>query len=205
MAGFIPTPGTKGLYKLLEPFQSSLMVGIPYECIAVRRLADVIASGVEPYTTYYEPVEISKEDYAKDVTANVCLISLQASVGHVVIVPSSYIAGHPDIGGVPYTQLILAATLGPIPDYMDLSHLQEKVKSVVTEYIGIEPTINLVACSLQAIVSNDEHDRIEEARKNNISNTSTDYAKYLDAQAKLEAATTRIRELERYILTYPKP
>ena len=202
---FIPNIGTRGIYKLLAPFDQLILENVPYECIAVRRLADVIGAGTEPMDTYYTSVGLSETDYNNDVRANACLISLQASVGHLLVVPSTYIDGHPDIGGVPYTRLILAASLGPVPDNMDLTPLQSKVTAIVQEYIGITPEIDIVACSLQAIVSNDEHERIEEARKNNVSNAGTDYAKYLGAQTKLEAAFARIRELETHIIANRQP
>lgn len=199
MSNFIPTIGVSGLYSLLAPFTTDLLPEVAYTCIAVRRLSDIVAVGGEPFTDYYEPKSISEEDYAADVAAGVCIVSLQASDENIVYVPSSYITGLPNIGGVPYTTLALGIKLGPLPDSLNLSLLKNKLSDVVFEYIGITPEIETIAISLPTLLDRVDAATLEAARTAAITAIKTDYTKYLEEKALRESAILKIAALEEYI------
>ena len=205
MANFTPQLGAKGLYTLMEPFQHKLLSGVLYEPIAIRSIADIVSDGGDPYTDYYLPGQISQEKYQEDVNNNVLIVTFQADQGNVARIPTSYISGQPDVGGVPYRTMLLAAYLAPIPDSLDLSFLETRMGDLVFDTLGIRAEIRAVVASPPSILTQVEHEAIEAARQVVIANNETDYAKYLRAQRELDEARTRIEQLESYILNPPAP
>lgn len=205
MSGFIPTLGTRGLYTLLPPFDTALLEDIPYTCIAVRRLADIIAAGGDPKAEYYTPNALTDAQYAADIVAGVCIITLQAESIDVVYVPSSYISGFPEIGGIPYTQLLLAMDIGALPDSLDLTYVKGKLADVVLENLGVTTTVKTVVASLTTNVTDAEHATLETARQALIGTVTTDHARYLQASTDLAAAQAKITELENFIISLNLP
>lgn len=198
---FIPSIGTKGLFKLKAPLDSLLVKRVPYTCVGVRNFQDVLGLGEDPISAFYEPLGLTEDDYNTDYDNGVVLVSLKASDANFVVVPSSYIDGYPDVGGVQYVQMVLAASLGPIPEGMILDAVMQKVKDVVKEYVGIDSDINLIATSLPTIVPNTDHETMEAARQAQIASAGTDYSRYLETKEKLDEALIKITELENHIIS----
>jgi hypothetical protein len=200
MSHFIPLIGVGGLYNLLAPFDTVLLPNISYRCISVRRLADILAAGGDPFAEYYQPKGLSESVFTADVEIGVCIVSLQAEQ-HVVYVPSTYINGYPDIGGVPYTTLALAINLGAVPDKMDLTYVKSRIAAVVLENIGIDSVVTTMAVSLPTLLNATNADVIEAARLAKITAVQTDRAKLLETERLLDAARQHIVELENYLRT----
>lgn len=205
MSGFIPKIGTRGIYTLLPPFATKLLDKTAYTCIAVRRLADIVAAGGDPKAQYYTPNSLSDDQYAADAAANVCIITLQAGSLSTEYIPSSFIAGFPDIGGVPYTRLLLAADLGALPNSLDLNYTLQRVQDVILENLGVTATVQPVAASVTSNLSDTEHTALTAARQNAITNVGTDYARLLDTQQQLAFALSRVSELEAFIVSLGLP
>lgn len=203
MSQYIPTIGVRGLFALLPPFDTELLTQTAYTCVAVRRIADILAVGGDPYVDYYEPKELTEDAYKADVLAGVCIVSLQADEQTMVYVPSSYIQGFPDIGGIPYQSLVLAIRLGAVPDKLDLSYIKTKIAADVLEAVGIVAEVQTVAVSHSLLLSVNDASTIEAARQSRISIVKTDHAKYLESEALLASARQQIQELEAYIRAHP--
>ena len=203
MANFTPQLGVKGLYTCKEPFNQKLLANVLYTPVALRTFSDVIASGLDPFTEYYNPLEISKADYLKDVQAGVVIISFQSGSGPIIPIPSSYVTGQPDMGGVPYRTMMLVVQLQPVPDTYDLSFLQQRVQDTVFDTLGVNGTVTPVVASAPTVLSQAEHDSIDAARQVVIANNKTDYAKYLDAMRQLTDARNQIALLNQYIIDHP--
>lgn len=199
MRDIIPQIGMCGLYKLRSPFDASLVEGVQYTCIAVRRLSDIAAAGGDPQGDYYSAAAIDTAKYLEDVAAGTCIISLQNASGKVNYVPSSYVLSFPDMGGLPYTSVMLAVSLGQISDSIDLTYVKSKIHDVVLENVGIESTVNTVVVSATTIVGHDNHRAIEAARANVIGTVTTDHSKYLKAVAERDSAYGKIQILESFI------
>jgi hypothetical protein len=197
----IPSVGVSGLWSLASPFNSKLLPNIPYTCIAIRKLSDIVAAGGNPEADYYAINGLDNNRYISDLNNGACIITLQGGSGSIVYVPSTSINNYPDIGGVPYTVLALAINLGAIPDSLDLSYLKYRVGDVVRDTIGIQPNVNVVAISPTTLVNDRDAKAIEAARLANIGTVVTDYAKYLQAAAELNSARQKIQELESFILS----
>lgn len=205
MSGFTPSVGVRGIYTLLAPFDTKLIPNVPYNCIAVRRLADIVAAGGDPKADYYTPNGLTDQNYADDVAANACIITLQADEAIVEYVPSSYIASFPELGGVPYTQLLLAMNIGAIPDSMDLSYVKGRLADVVLENLGVTTEVKTVAASFPTVLSDVEHAALVAARQLIVGTVTTDHAKFLEANTQLAAAQAKIAELEAFIISLNLP
>lgn len=201
----IPPVGTSGIYKLASPFNTLLQSNMSYRCDAVRRIADFLELGFDPFEEFYAPRGLAKEVYDLDLQNQVCIVSLVSTGGHWVYVPSTYILSYPDINGVPYTVMVLGLELGAIPNYKDLTGLKQAISNLTRDTIGITPTIKEVAISAVQKLSQADHDALENARVVAINNSQTDRAKLLATQAELAALRQQYDELEAYVRATMNP
>jgi hypothetical protein len=195
----IPPIGTSGIFRLNAPFSADLQSGMSYRCEAIRRVIDFVEAGLDVYEEIYLPKGLSRAQYEQDAANQVAIISLVASSGHFVFVPSTYILAYPDIGGVPYTVMVLGLELGSIPNYMNLSGLKSVLSNAVRDTIGVTPQIREVAVSAVQKLSQADHDVLENARKVLITNTQTDRAKAIDYEARFNALQLQHQQLQEWV------
>lgn len=196
----IPEVGATGVYSLTAPFDTLLVANASYSCLAVRQLEDIIAAGGDPYQQYYAPQSISQDQYKSDLNERVCIVTLQASSGAVVYVPSSYIKSFPAKGGVPYTNLMLAVDLGAMPDYVDLTFLKQQIANLVKTTVGLTNVlIQTVVVSPTTNLSQADHTLAEAARLANITNTQTPEAQVIALTRQLQAAQLAYANLEAFV------
>lgn len=197
----IPDISASGLWVLKEPFNTLLLTETPYTCVAVRKTSDLLKIGEDP-KKFYTDKGLADTVYAEDLKVDVCIISLQCnSTGDIVYVPSTYILSYPKGSGVPYSMMGLAISLGAMPESTDLTYLKQRMKDIVTETVGVEGTVHQLSISTMQLMDQDSHKRLEVARVAKITINKTDRELYLEEQAKNEALTTRVAELEAYILS----
>lgn len=195
----IPPIGTSGIYRLQAPFSAKLQTGMAYRCEAVRRVSDFQEVGVDVYEEFYMPNGLTRAQYEQDLANQVAIISLVASSGHWVHVPSTYILAYPDLGGVPYTVMVLGLELGAIPNYMDLTGVKAAITNLVRDTIGVTPQIREVAVSAVQKLSQSDHDVLENARKVQINNTQTDRARAIDFETKFNALQQQHTALQNWV------
>lgn len=201
----VPQIGASGIYTLLAPFNTKLSPNTNYTCKGVRTIDDVLASGIDPYTTYYNPTgtPIDQTTYNADVAAGVQIISLMSPAGIPVYVPSTYIASYPAAGGVPYAVVCMAVQIPAIPESLDLGPCKTQILQVVQDTLGMTATITEVQLTEVTLIDQATSTRYEAARQANITNSTTDQAKLLAAQNALAAAQQQIQLLEAYIKNNP--
>jgi len=196
-----PPVGASGLFRLASPFEQDLIPGVNYTCIAVRKFADIQKLGIDPYATFYVPNGLAESIYVTDVANGECIVTLRSNGGAFLYVPTSYILSYPNMGGIPYTAIVLGVSLGAIPNYVDLTAVKVAIANVVHDMFGVTPQIQQAAISETKNMSIADANAIESARLAEITNNQTDRAMYLAAQAQLTAALAKIQELESYIAT----
>lgn len=201
----IPAISTRGLYTLAAPFNAQVLPAVPYTCVAVRKLEDIVAAGGDPKAQYYTANGIADSVYETDVADGVCIVSLQAAEGSWIYVPSSFITIMPDQGGIPYRTIVLGVSMGAIPDALDLTYIKTQITAIVKDNLGIDTTIQEVAISPPGNLSQAEHATLEAARQVNITNRTTERAKLLAMTAERDAALAKIAELEAYVIANPPP
>lgn len=199
MIPLIPSVGTRGLFQLDAPFNTTLIPDVPYTVAAVRRLSDIVATGEDPEEQYYTPLDITHEKYLADLAANVCIVSLQSTSGLWAWVPHTYISETPDIGGIPYTTLALAISLSAIPDSMDLSYLKSRIHDIVLETVGVNSDVNTIVISPSTVISQANHDVVEAARLVRMGTVTTEHAQLVTALRERDSARAKILEYETYI------
>lgn len=199
----IPVIGTSGVFTLRAPFDSKLIANASYTCKAIRSLVEVQAAGDNAYDTYYAPNNVSQAEYSSDFNNGVCIVSLVADNGTWLHVPSSFIVSFPNVSGYVYNSTAVLIDLGPIHDGLDLTYLKSRLTSVCFDTLGLNATVQTMVTSRPAIVQKSEHESIEAIRNSNISNSTTEYARLLELQKRLDAALEQNAALSQYIQDHP--
>lgn len=197
----LPDINAKGIFSLRSPFSALIPPQTRYAVKGIRKLSEIIASGIDPFLLYYQPNTLTQTDYDNDTAIDISIVSLSSEVGQWIYVPSSYIISYPDVNGVVYTSLILGVSLGSVADIVPLDALKTSITNLVKDFLGILCEIKEVAVSPPAIIPYTQHVQIENARTVLKGTNQSDKAKYIDVVNKLNASTARIIELENYIKT----
>lgn len=185
----IPSIDAKGVYVLKEPLATLLKPGMVLTCIGIRTFGDVVSDGRDPFTTYYQPLELPKEAYEEQAKLGGYIISLITESNQSYHIPAEYIVSAPIPGGVPYEVLGLVAGIGPIAKDKDLTFMEVAVENLIKDKLGIVTDVNFVKLSDTVHMDSTEAQDLENARENAITDKTTD-------SSKLAAAITRIEELE---------
>lgn len=202
---FIPPIGTSGIYALAAPFNTDLLPSTTYRCDAARRFSDFLELGTDPFEEFYVPKGLTQEQYQQDVANQIVIISLVSASNHWVHVPSSYILSLPDINGIPYTVTILGMEMGAIPNYFDLTGLKAALADLAHATIGIRPAIKEAVISAVERVSQADHDVLEAARQQAITNSVTDRARLIALQQQYDTLKGQYDQLEAYVKTTIPP
>lgn len=189
MAGRTPPLYATGQWSVNSPFQV-VEAGV-YTCKAIRSFDEIRAAGVDPYSTYYEPLGLTRQDYETDVTNLANIVTLMSDAHPMVHVPDTYIASYPDLTTVPYRHIVLSLSLGAVPDSLVLDNTKTQIKELVASTLGIDGEVKLHQVGyVDKGFDQGTHETLEANRLSRIEETRTDYARVLEQQAELE----RLRE-----------
>ena len=132
--------------------------------------------GIDLYQELYVPNQIPEDKFNEDVAAGACLITLQPEYGAPIVVPDTYITTYPRNDLYKYRRLILSIDMGPVPNSLDVSYLQQVFASSSSDLIGVEPKVDLIEIPLDDTVTPEQHDVNEATRKAKIKTRTTIYA-----------------------------
>ena len=194
MSRLIPPIDTKGRYTLKLPFVAQ--VNILYSCASIREFIDLENQGIDVYTTYYQPHGLDVTDYQQDRTNNEAIITLVSDTLAPIYVPSSYILTYPDLSYHNYQHVVLSASLGPLPDSIDLTFVRNQMATVISDVVGVMPEVHVSVVGLDGVITPAQHESLEAAREAAITNRTTDRARLLQEQQKVAELETKIRALE---------
>ncbi len=200
MSRLIPPIGTRGLYTLKAPW--SVAPGVLYTCAAIRKFIDLENLGTDVFVTYYEPYGLDRTVYEQDRRNDEVLLTLVSETTAPLYVPSSYLASFPDQSHRNYQHVVLSASLGPLPDYIDLSFAQDQVASVISDVIGMAPTVHLSLAPSTGVVTPEQHDALEAARMAAVANRTTDRARVLELTRVNQELSQRLAILEKIVKDY---
>lgn len=188
-----------GKWTLTSPFIAD--PNAIYICKAIRSLDEIKASGIDPFTTYYEYYGISRTDYEQDVINQVNIVVLMSPTHPAIHVPDSYIASYPDLTTVPYTHVVLSISLGAVPDTLALDDIKQKIYDEVLNSVGVESVVREhQASSIAEGIPQQTHSTLEANRLQRIESNETNLAKYLRAQSENAELKTKIQLLEQIII-----
>ena len=201
MSRFTPPLKAKGIYTLASPFPD--ITTKVYECIAIRSLKDYSDLGEDVLALVYTPNGLVQTDLDNDQAEGACIVTLVSETGATIQVPDTYITKYPDLEYVPYHTLVVSAMLGPLPDSLSLDLLKSQIAGVISDFIGVTPTVTVHATGAADVVSVAQHDINEISRNAAVSDRLTDRAKLLAANAMISSLQSRINSLEDAILNPP--
>lgn len=192
-----PTVGSRGLWELKTPFQSYLPLNTTLECTAVTNYGQLFSMGIDPYTTYYQKHEISKEDYQKHSDDGGRIIFLRTDAGQVYSFPLHYLVSYPIGTGVNYCSLGIGLRLGALPVNTNVEPLIQKLEELVDYTLGINVQAETMALSEIIIVDNTSHDRLEKARKQRMKDNKSTISQLAEATEAKKVLTDKLSLVER--------
>lgn len=179
-----PPLHAKGLYTVTSPF--ALTANTIYECMAIRSFPDIVQLGIDVFKTYYEPLGLLESNYEADKAAGANIITLMSTDQPTVHVPDTYISAYPNMGNVAFNNVVLAMSIGPVPDGLDLTFLKQQLKATASDVIGLEPNISVAVAPSTGVITQTQADDLEVARQAAITNRTTDHAKLLALQGQYD-------------------
>jgi hypothetical protein len=197
MARITPPLRVKGVFSLRAPFVANPSTA--YTVQAIRTFEEIRARNSDPMTLVYEPAGLTKEAYQSDMAAGAVIVTLMSATEKPIYVPDTYIESYPNMGNVEYSWLVCSMSLGALPDSFDTTLLESQIKSVVADFIGVAPTVNIGKAKLNEVVTSEQHAQLLAARKGAITNRKTDRARALEAEALVAKQLLRIQALEQMI------
>ena len=196
----IPSVGVKGVWVADAPYDTALSPTAVYECVGVRTLADVIASGEDGYAKYYKPYNAPLTDYVSDAQSGICIISLVAGNGQWRYIPSSKLRPAPTMAGVKYSRIVLGVLLGEIPETMDLSPLSNAIELAVHHFLAITAPVQLTVTSATVLKTQEEHTARMSAIGAMRDLNKNDYTRNIELTAEAQSLRAKLLIAERYIL-----
>lgn len=196
MASPIPKIGTEGKYVLKAPYDSLLNEGYSYKCIAIRRFKDIRANGDDVYRKYYFVHDVKEEVYKQDDLNNEVIVSLVSDFSSTVYVPSSYIESFPVADTIPYHRVVVSCDIGMIADDMNLAALQQNVGNIVSDTIGVTPTVNISLAPYEGTMDSAAHEALKNTRDATIKLRTTDYVRVKELETENQRLQAQITALK---------
>lgn len=197
----VPAVGTKGSYKLVDPFKT--FDGELFECIGVRALASFISNNDDALQEVYLDNGLTEQNYEADLNENIEIVSLQNDKGFVLHVPAKYVSMYPVQDGVHYRAIAFNVFLPAMPVERDYSFLIDRLKETVRSQLGVDSTVTLTETSRVQQVSHQKHEETTIARTTVIANDASPFSKIALLERELAAAKQRVQVLEAHIKSRP--
>lgn len=196
----LPTVGSSGYFALRAPLDTLIVQNERYTCQAIRRISDYVAANEKPFELIYDKYKLTEEEWKNDQASNMYIVSLQSDKGHWLYVPASYILTFPIPNGIPYRAISLVVALPSIPADTDLSFIEQDIRNIIKDSIGVNCNIKPIETSRVVLFTKENHDIIKAERDILASGRGTDRARYKDTQQQLDIALGKIVALEKYII-----
>ena len=193
-----PQMYARGNYELKAPWSANAKN--IYTCIAIRSFEDIYKQGEDVYATYYakylmdgETVNGSIFSFAEEAKALPNICTLRSEDNELIYVPDTYIVNYPNTTYVPYSNVVLGLSLGPLPDELDLISVAAMLVDNAKKTYGITTEVTTMRLPTTTNPTPEEHEQMEEVRKGSIvTNTS--------GEERLELALATIEEQRTYII-----
>jgi hypothetical protein len=148
--------GVKGTFVANKPFDSKINIKTVYRVISINKFAQI--SDMSPLETIYMPVNLTNDDYQKDLKNDVSIIGLQdVATKAVIYIPENRITGEPTTVGHEYVTKIIGVKLPPIPVNYDLTSIRNDIYDIIKSRLNIEVTTQESNISSIVLLSDDEH------------------------------------------------
>ncbi len=153
---FVPTIGESGFYHLLAPYTIERENTI-HTCKAIRKISELLDEGVDVFGSFYQTHFVSEDIYKEDVEADRSIIYLQSSNNRWINVPSRYLAGYPNMNGVPYRRVSIVLSIPAFPLTQDFSNAITQLQETVQMTLGVPSNAQVVVTSETMLVEDTNH------------------------------------------------
>lgn len=191
-----PPLEVSGRFEAKTPYNTAVLVGVFYTCIAVRLFSDCEAQGEDVFDEYYAPVGLTNQDYTIDKAAGAAIVTLATPEGDVIYIPDTYIASYPKMGAAKYHHVVLAVSLGPLPETVQLDTVIANISEMVSDTIGAENKVQIAVAPSTGAITDEEHEALETARLARITNRTTTRAELIKSQQREASLVERITVYE---------
>ena len=196
---YIPTVGSKGVYKLAAPFDQLMAVGEYYICKSVRKISEILANNDDPEKLVYTRYGLDQEIYTQHKTEDMEIVYLQSEKGHWLYVPASFIQEFPDPNGVIYRAVGISVLLPAIPVSYQLDQLKAEITGVVKDITGLRCTIKQTFTSRPLAVPVDKHEATQQTRAIERALSPDIYSRYRKLQLENDILVAKVQALEQHI------
>ena len=166
---------------------------VNYTITAINTIANLINIGLDVVELAYIPYGLSKVDY-EGHTADTQIYTMQNELGESIHLPEPYLAVVSENGYIEYADRAMVINLGSWPD-RTFNGLQDIVTGLVTQHIGVIPTVKISQITRPTLMLLGDYDYIDFKRK-------AVQSKYIDPKAMLKKANIALDEANAKIDTY---
>lgn len=196
MAKMTPPLNAQGRYVTKSPWE--LPNTIIYECIAIRSFEDIYKLGIDVYEMYYVPMGLVNSPtfaFSEEKSANANIITLRGSDGSIVYIPDTYILSFPNAGTVKYQHVVLSASLGALPEYVDLTPVHREIENLISSKVGALVSVKEIIAPTNDQPSQANHEILEAARIGSIKSYENDYTRLRKEEAKNALLQEKVKTL----------
>lgn len=217
-----PLIDSEGLFVLRAPFFDLMKLNAIYMVKAIRSFQELSILNIEPYSTYYAPLNISQADFKDDAAAGAHIITLVSKIPFsntgdnkesVIYVPDTYILEYPSSDNVNYFNFVIAMEMGPLPEWFNEQQIMDDISDIVLAKTGlfggnpVQPdpilNINVYKNSHPVLVSSIDSATIEQARIAAIEQYDPTVTQLKALQEQYDVLLQKYNTLSQYLIDNP--
>lgn len=198
----IPALRVTGRFEAMEPFSRVINPMASYTVEAIRTVGEMQGLNINIYQRVFAPLGVDQATYLtmldSIVNAGGVVITLIPRKGAPVYVVSTYLKSFPLVDGFLYERMVVVSDLGALSSDMQPA-LEEAITHFhdwILQHYGIQSTVKIGTVPVIGYVSQFEHETMETARKNRITDNQGDLAKNLSMENTIASQQAYIKELE---------
>lgn len=198
----IPALRVTGRFEVAAPFDRVINPMATYTVEAIRTVGEMQGLNINIYQRVFAPLGVDQPTYLtmleQIVQAGGVIITLIPRKGAPVYVVSTYLKSFPLVDGFLYERMVVVTDIGALSSDMKPA-LEEAVAHFhdwVLQHYGIESSVKIGTVPVIGYVSQFEHETMETARKNRITDNQSDLAKSLSMEKTIASQQAYIKELE---------
>lgn len=192
-----PVIGATGRFMLKLPWKAD--ANTTYEVLAIRSFDDIYKLGDDVYSIYYKPMGLVEGlagfKFKDEVALKPNIVTLKGLNGSIVYVPDTYIVSFPSLGNVQYHHVIITASLGALPEQVDLSIIKDDIQNLIEARIGAKTVAKIMTAPATNQPNAEQHEALEAARTGSIREYENDYTKVKRQQDTIGKLTAKVEAL----------
>lgn len=191
---------TSGRIALDEVFNGKYQPNEIYTVSAVMTIEALGSLGIDVLKSVYLDQGLTEDDYLADLRAKAEIVTFSGGTIGSIRVPASKVKSLPDQTTVPYHEVIISVSLGPMATSYDYSNFRKELAEFSSDISGVSTdkiNVYLDVLNQSNSVTVEEHKTLEQTRLNNVKNRTTSRGREL-------TLANENKELKDKLATYGK-